>query len=208
MGGAGCGIGSVPGAKEEGPVADDDDAIGWLDDPACPSGTGIGPGGASSSSSPDELPPLSSSSLSWSRNDTSGRKAVFLSSPISPRRHLFVTVQFLHRRHVKGSPSLSKAAKMAFRSSLAVGSRCRRKRERVFLTFHCDFENMEAGHLSRQYVQRFISPGTNGCAFTFRDAFCGGGRVLYCGSALRFSPLSCCGTMVIEEPRGAVVHSS
>ena len=119
----------------------------------------------------------------------SGRKAVFLSSPISPRRHLFVTVQFLHRRHVKGSPSLSKAAKMAFRSSLAVGSRCRRKRERVFLTFHCDFENMQAGHLSRQYVQRFISPGTNGCAFTFRDAFCGGGRVLYCGSALRFSPV-------------------
>ena len=62
------------------------------------------------------------------------------------RAHLFVTVQFLHRRHVKGSPSLSKAAKMAFISSLAVGSRFLRKRKRVFLTFHCDFENMEAGH--------------------------------------------------------------
>ena len=88
-GGASCGIGTIPGAKEEGTAADDDDAIGWLDDPACPSGTGIGPGGASSSSTPDELPPLSSSSLSWSRNDTSGRKAVFLSSPISPHRHFF-----------------------------------------------------------------------------------------------------------------------
>ena len=66
------------------------------------------------------------------------------------RAHLFVTVQFLHRRHVKGSPSLSKAAKMAFSSSLAVGSRFLRKRKRVFLTFHCDFENMEAGHTPRQ----------------------------------------------------------
>ena len=48
LGGAGRGIGTIPGAKEEGPTADDDDAIGWLDDPACPSGTGIGSGGASS----------------------------------------------------------------------------------------------------------------------------------------------------------------
>ena len=46
-------------------------------------------------------------------------------------------------------------------------------------------------------MQRFVSSGTNSWAFTFRDAFCGGGRVLCCGSALRFSSPSCGGTMVI-----------